>query len=113
MCTFAPAITNQSGCSAVRLAHLLWEQGVPGSNPGIPTKREKRKFLSLFCLWHVGYLWLHNKGVLHNVRHTFIAYTFRGYIRLHFDDILDAHLLNLKNQLVVIVRYNKQLIALL
>ena len=26
-----------TGCSAVRLAHLLWEQGVPGSNPGIPT----------------------------------------------------------------------------
>ncbi len=26
-----------SGCSAVRLAHLLWEQGVPGSNPGTPT----------------------------------------------------------------------------
>ena len=30
---------SNSGCSAVRLAHLLWEQGVPGSNPGIPTKR--------------------------------------------------------------------------
>ena len=28
---------SNSGCSAVRLAHLLWEQGVPGSNPGIPT----------------------------------------------------------------------------
>ena len=27
-----------SGCSAVRLAHLLWEQGVPGSNPGTPTR---------------------------------------------------------------------------
>ena len=27
-----------SGCSAVRLAHLLWEQGVVGSNPaGITT----------------------------------------------------------------------------
>ena len=41
-----------SGCSAVRLAHLLWEQGVPGSNPGIPTN-EKRltKSQSLFlCL---------------------------------------------------------------
>ena len=25
---------EDSGCSAVRLAHLLWEQGVPGSNPG-------------------------------------------------------------------------------
>ena len=29
---------SNTGCSAVRLAHLLWEQGVPGSNPGIPTK---------------------------------------------------------------------------
>ena len=28
---------SYSGCSAVRLAHLLWEQGVPGSNPGTPT----------------------------------------------------------------------------
>ena len=24
-------------CSAVRLAHLLWEQGVVGSNPATPT----------------------------------------------------------------------------
>ena len=31
-----------SGCSAVRLAHLLWEQGVPGSNPGTPTKKTKK-----------------------------------------------------------------------
>ncbi len=28
---------NTSGCSAVRLAHLLWEQGVGGSNPLTPT----------------------------------------------------------------------------
>ena len=26
-----------SGRSAVRLARLLWEQEVPGSNPGAPT----------------------------------------------------------------------------
>ena len=26
-----------SGCSAARLAHLLWEQGVGGSNPLTPT----------------------------------------------------------------------------
>ena len=40
-----------SGCSAVRLAHLLWEQGVPGSNPGIPTneKRLINKSVSFFC----------------------------------------------------------------
>ena len=29
-----------SGCSVVRLAHLLWEQGVAGSNPATPTKFE-------------------------------------------------------------------------
>ena len=28
---------KSSGCSAVRLAHLLWEQGVVGSNPATPT----------------------------------------------------------------------------
>lgn len=39
-----------SGCSAVRLAHLLWEQGVPGSNPGIPT-REKPTDLSKSGRW--------------------------------------------------------------
>ena len=27
-----------SRCSVVRLAHLLWEQGVAGSNPATPTK---------------------------------------------------------------------------
>ena len=27
-----------SGRSAVRLAHLLWEQGVEGSNPFTPTR---------------------------------------------------------------------------
>ena len=30
-----------SGRSAVRLAHLLWEQGVEGSNPFTPTKHDK------------------------------------------------------------------------
>ena len=29
-----------SGCSAVRLAHLLWEQGVAGSNPATPTNEK-------------------------------------------------------------------------
>ncbi len=33
-----------SGCSAVRLAHLLWEQGVAGSNPATPTKRKEELF---------------------------------------------------------------------
>ena len=32
------AVRLSSGCSAVRLAHLVWDQGVPGSNPGTPTK---------------------------------------------------------------------------
>ena len=39
--TFAVAMLFKSiatGCSAVRLAHLLWEQGVEGSNPFTPTK---------------------------------------------------------------------------
>ena len=42
--TFASQLRNKqtlneskTGCSAVRLAHLLWEQGVLGSNPGTPT----------------------------------------------------------------------------
>ena len=29
-----------TGCSAVRLAHLVWDQRVPGSNPGTPTERK-------------------------------------------------------------------------
>ena len=32
-----------TGCSAVRLAHLLWEQGVVGSNPATPTKKPPEK----------------------------------------------------------------------
>ena len=31
-----------AGCSAVRLAHLVWDQRVPGSNPGIPTERDEK-----------------------------------------------------------------------
>ena len=30
-------VNELSGCGAVRLAHLLWEQGVGGSNPLTPT----------------------------------------------------------------------------
>ena len=40
MRNFAPQLRktlSNSGCSAVRLAHLLWEQGVPSSNLGTPT----------------------------------------------------------------------------
>ena len=32
-----------TGGSAVRLAHLLWEQGVVGSNPATPTKKPPEK----------------------------------------------------------------------
>jgi hypothetical protein len=35
---FAFKKTWLSGCSAVWLAHLPWEQGVIGSNPIIPTR---------------------------------------------------------------------------
>ena len=49
---FAPAFRKgATGCSAVRLAHLLWEQGVVGSNPATPTfsKRNRlQKFAPLF-----------------------------------------------------------------
>ena len=41
-----------SGCSAVRLAHLLWEQGVVGSNPATPTDENQGvtvKCSSFFC----------------------------------------------------------------
>ena len=37
-----------SGCSAVRLAHLLWEQGVPSSNLGTPTMNDLTAMLSRF-----------------------------------------------------------------
>ena len=40
MCIFALQ-KNKTGCSAVRLAHLLWEQGVMGSNPVTPTCGKK------------------------------------------------------------------------
>ena len=30
-----------TGCSAVRLAHLVWDQRVTGSNPVTPTKRKR------------------------------------------------------------------------
>jgi predicted hydrocarbon binding protein len=31
---------KSSGCSAARLAHLLWEQRVAGSNPATPTNKK-------------------------------------------------------------------------
>ena len=38
---FSKAILT--GYSAVRLAHLVWDQGVAGSNPATPTKIEVQK----------------------------------------------------------------------
>ncbi len=44
--------TGFSGCSAVRLAHLLWEQGVVGSNPATPTtKRQSSKMVAFLCVF--------------------------------------------------------------
>ena len=38
LCTaFERNFPVRTGCSAVRLAHLLWEQGGVGSNPATPT----------------------------------------------------------------------------
>ena len=43
---------GNTGCSAVRLAHLLWEQGVEGSNPFTPTQNrvggKRSSFLPTF-----------------------------------------------------------------
>jgi hypothetical protein len=41
-----------SGYSVVRLARLLWEQEVAGSNPATPTKQKAmiEKFVVFFCL---------------------------------------------------------------
>ena len=48
--TFAPLKTHRSGCSAVRLARLLWEQEVPGSNPGTPTTNIERWLIAGYAL---------------------------------------------------------------
>ena len=50
-----------TGCSAVRLAHLVWDQRVPGSNPGTPTKRDRD--VSLFCYWLCAFRSLWETGV--------------------------------------------------
>ena len=36
---------DTSGCGAVRLAHLFWEQGAGGSNPLTPTSLDKELFV--------------------------------------------------------------------
>ena len=40
-----------SGYGAVRLAHLLWEQGVEGSNPFAPTVERKKESLTPFSVF--------------------------------------------------------------
>ena len=37
---FAKATAFTAGCSAARLAHLVWDQRVAGSNPATPTKEK-------------------------------------------------------------------------
>ena len=56
---FWKEIPNQaSGCSAVRLAHLLWEQGVVGSNPATPTLKRNHMVIPFFVFSH------HNQPLL-------------------------------------------------
>ena len=48
LCTaFERNFPVRTGCSAVRLAHLLWEQGVVGSNPATLTKKGSSLFTSV------------------------------------------------------------------
>ena len=55
---FAPSnFENHSGCSAVRLAYLLWEQRVAGSNPATPTvKNRSLRYKVSFCFFK----WIHD-----------------------------------------------------
>ena len=53
LCTaFERNFPIRTGCSAVRLAHLLWEQGVVGSNPATPTSLRNWQ-LQFFRLFHL------------------------------------------------------------
>ena len=48
-------IQFETGCSAVRLAHLLWEQGVVSSNPTTPTLQSACVYSQAdFFLWSKG-----------------------------------------------------------
>ena len=42
-----------SGYGAVRLAHLLWEQGVEGSNPFAPTVERKKESVTPFFVLYL------------------------------------------------------------
>jgi hypothetical protein len=37
---FIKVSADKAGCSAARLAHLVWDQRVAGSNPATPTKEK-------------------------------------------------------------------------
>jgi hypothetical protein len=37
----AKASEDNAGCSAARLAHLVWDQRVAGSNPATPTNENQ------------------------------------------------------------------------
>ncbi len=56
---FALFLDRVPGCSAVRLAHLLWEQGVAGSNPATPTTKDQALIINLvsafFARLHIGH----------------------------------------------------------
>jgi hypothetical protein len=49
---FTKVSADKAGCSAARLAHLVWDQRVAGSNPATPTlrMRELQKIVTLFFL---------------------------------------------------------------
>ena len=49
--SFAKGMEDETGYSAVRLAHLLWEQGVAGSNPATPTSQKALQCVSIAGLF--------------------------------------------------------------
>lgn len=51
--------SKKTGCSAARLAHLLWEQRVASSNPATPTFMQKKKrFLTGYTFLRSRFLFL-------------------------------------------------------
>ena len=76
-----------AGCSAVRLAHLLWEQGVPGSNPGIPTIKEMLDYSSIsFSFYQITFADVINRWlywvVLHNTTFVGLKVSSRWVLKL-------------------------------
>ena len=60
---------NSSGCSAARLAHLLWEQGVAGSNLATPTTCKRNQGNLVPFLFRM-VLSLKNTCVLNKILHS-------------------------------------------